>query len=84
MKWLRWLILVCLCLMIGVPHLVAGEINRIQAKGELVVSLNKGYPPFAMMVDGQLRGLDVDLAQLLADYLGVKGRLVRKGKINAT
>ena len=77
MKLLRWLILVCLCLMIGVPHLVAGEIERIQAKGEMVVSLNKGYPPFAMEVDGQLRGLDVDLARLLADYLGVNVRFVR-------
>jgi len=61
----------------GVPHLLAGEVERIQAKGEMVVSLNNGYPPFAMMVEGQLRGLDVDLARLLADYLGVKVRFVR-------
>lgn len=77
MKCLRWLILVCLCFMIGAPQLIAGEIERIQARGELVVSLNKGYPPFAMLDGDQLRGLDVDLARLLADYLGVKVRFVR-------
>lgn len=77
MKLLRGLILVCLCFMIGAPHLIAGQIERIQAQGEIVVSLNNGYPPFAMMVDGQPQGLDVDLARLLADYLGVKVRFVR-------
>lgn len=76
MKLLRWLILVCLCLIVGVPHLIAGEIERIQAQGEIVVSLNKGYPPFAMMNGNQPHGLDVDLARLMADYLGVKVRFV--------
>ena len=44
-----------------------GEIGRIQAKGEITVSLNRGYPPFAMEKDGKIFGLDVDLAHLLAD-----------------
>ena len=30
---------------------LAGEIERIQAKGEIVVSLNRGYPPFSMIID---------------------------------
>jgi len=55
----------------------AGEIERIQAKGEIMVSLNRGYPPFAMENGGKLFGLDVDLAILLADYLGVKVNFVR-------
>ena len=33
-----------------------------QAKGEITVSLNRGYPPFAMEKDGKIFGLDVDLA----------------------
>ena len=48
----------------GSPCLVAGELEHIQAKGELVVSLNRDYPPFAMIIDGQLTGLDVDLENL--------------------
>ncbi len=59
------------------PIVGAGEIERIQAKGELVVSLNKGYPPFSMLIEGQPAGLDVDLARLLANYLGVNVRFIR-------
>jgi polar amino acid transport system substrate-binding protein len=55
----------------------AGEIERIQEKGEIVVSLNRGYPPFSMEKDGRIFGLDVDLAYLLADYLKVKARFIR-------
>ena len=55
----------------------AGEIERIQSKGEIVVSLNRGYPPFSMIIDNKLRGLDVDLTSLMADYLGVKMRFIR-------
>lgn len=54
-----------------------GEIERIVAKGEIVVSLNKGYPPFAMEIGGRLQGLDVDLAMLIAGYLGVVVRFIQ-------
>ncbi|MBW2441382.1 MAG: transporter substrate-binding domain-containing protein [Deltaproteobacteria bacterium] len=54
-----------------------GEIERIQSKGEITVSLNRGYPPFAMEKDGNVFGLDVDLAHLLADYLDVKVKFIR-------
>ncbi len=77
MKLVRCLLIVGLCLAAGLSLARAGEIERIQAKGELVVSLNKGYPPFSMLIDGQPTGLDVDLARLLADYLSVKVRFIR-------
>ncbi len=77
MKLVRCLFFFGLCLAVGLPLAAAGEIERIQAKGELVVSLNKGYPPFSMLIDGQPAGLDVDLARLLAEYLGVKARFIR-------
>ena len=54
----------------------AGEIERIQGKGEIVVSLNKGYPPFCMTVNDELTGLDVDLAQMIAEHLGVKAKFI--------
>ena len=54
-----------------------GEIERIQEKGLITVSLNRGYPPFAMEKDGKIFGLDVDLANLLADYLDVKVKFIR-------
>lgn len=77
MKSIRWLIILILCLASGATCLYAGELDRIQARGEIVVSLNRDYPPFAMMIDDQLSGLDVDLATLLAEFLGVKIRFIQ-------
>lgn len=54
----------------------AGEIERIQAKGEIVVSLNRGTPPFCMEAKGEITGLDVGLSRLIADALGVKLRFI--------
>lgn len=70
--------LLCCFLLGAVPFFAdAGQIERIRDRGELVVSLNKGYPPFSMIVEGRLRGLDVDIAALLADYLGVRVKFVQ-------
>ena len=54
----------------------AGEIERIMEKGELVVSLNMGYPPFSIVENDKIQGLDADLAKLVADHLGVKIRFI--------
>lgn len=77
MKLTRWLMILFLCLGFWAPSLFGGELEKIQAKGEIVVSLNRDYPPFVMMTDGQLSGLDVDLATLMAEYLGVKARFIQ-------
>ena len=82
MKMLRWLIVtnMSLCLLFNVAisgNLYAGEIDQIQGKGEIIVSLNKDYPPFSMGGENQNTGLDVDLARLLAEYLGVKVRFIQ-------
>ena len=55
----------------------AAEMARIHHKGELVVSLNRAYPPFSMEIGGRLTGLDVDLARLIGDFLKVKVRFIR-------
>ena len=57
MKSIRWLIILIPCLILcpGTRSpAMAGEIDAIRAKGEIVVSLIQEFPPFAMMVDGQL------------------------------
>lgn len=55
----------------------AGEIQRIQERGVITVSLNREYPPFSMEKEGVVSGLDVDLAHLLAETLNVKVRFIR-------
>lgn len=74
MKRIAWFTLLLLAGFVS--GLQAGEIDRIKAKGEIVISLNKGYPPFSMTVENQLIGLDVELGRLLADYLNVKPRFI--------
>jgi polar amino acid transport system substrate-binding protein len=41
------------------------------------VSINRDYPPFAMSIDGHPVGLDIDLATLMAEYLGVAVRFIQ-------
>ena len=72
----RILTLVVGFLMVFCPSLQAGEIERIKQKGEIIVSLNSGYVPFSIEVKGERTGLEVDLAKLLAQALGVKVKFV--------
>jgi polar amino acid transport system substrate-binding protein len=73
----KWFVLFNLCFVVWSSFVHAGELERIQNKGVITVSLNREYPPFAMQKDGKLFGLDVDLAHLLAEYLGVKVRFIQ-------
>jgi len=63
-----------------VPMAVAAEgarlspvLDRIQAKKELVVGTAATMPPFNMTTkDGQIVGMEIDLAQLIASSMNVK------------
>jgi hypothetical protein len=48
----------CICifalLLLMTPLSWSGEIERIQEKGEITVSLNRGYPPFSMEKEGTI------------------------------
>jgi len=63
-----------------VPMAVAAEgarlspvLDRIQAKKELVVGTAASMPPFNMTTkDGQIVGMEIDLAQLIASSMNVK------------
>jgi len=75
MKKICFFVLILLILI--TPPCWAGEIESIQGRGKITVSLNRGYPPFAMEKDGNLFGLDVDLAHLLADHLKVRVKFIQ-------
>ncbi len=52
-----------------------GKIAEIKSKGQLVLGTASGYPPFEFVSienDGSVIGIDVELAQAVADKLGVK------------
>ena len=73
----KYFVFILTLLLLLASNCWSGEIERIQEKGEIVVSLNRGYPPFSMEKDDKVFGLDVDLANLLADYLKVQVRFIR-------
>jgi ABC-type amino acid transport substrate-binding protein len=53
--------------------------QRIQETGALKIGLDPTYPPFEMADDGELRGLDVDLARAIADDMDVSAEFVYFG-----
>ena len=57
----------------------ASHVDRILASGELRVGTSANQPPLNMKDrDGQIFGLEIDLAHILAKSMGVKLRLVQK------
>ncbi len=52
-------------------------LGKIRLRGEVAVGVRTDFPPFGMLdAKGRPRGLEADLAQMLADHLGVDLRLV--------
>lgn len=52
-------------------------VDEIKARGELVVGSDAAYPPFEFVdKDGNIVGIDIDIAKAIADYLGVRLRVV--------
>ncbi|MCB0213344.1 MAG: amino acid ABC transporter substrate-binding protein [Anaerolineae bacterium] len=57
-----------------------GTLAEIRQRGTLRVGLDASFPPFETFnADGQIVGLDVDIAQAVADDLGVELELVNIG-----
>jgi polar amino acid transport system substrate-binding protein len=54
----------------------AQSINDIVKRGKVLIGVNSGAPPFSFVdADGKARGMDVDIANLLAGYLGVPAEI---------
>lgn len=50
--------------------------DDIIESGVLKVALYENFPPYSFMVDGEPRGVDVELAQKIAEGLGLKAELL--------
>ena len=73
--------LLCLVLVIGltIPALAQGSatIKRVVDSGELRVGMSGTQPPFSVKSkEGKLIGYEVDLANMLADAMGAKAKIV--------
>ena len=55
--------------------LYAGTLEEVKAKGVLSISLYKEFPPYSSVIDGKQQGVDVAIAEALAQKLGVKSEI---------
>lgn len=66
---------------LGGTAVQAREIAEIKASGKLIVAIpDQRNPPFFFEENGEMKGLDIDLAKAIADELGVKVEFNRDGK----
>ncbi len=72
----HWLLLLLLALV--VPCARADKLDEIRQRGSLIVGVKKDVAlwGFKDPVSGEIKGLEPDLARLIADHLGVKLQLV--------
>lgn len=59
---------------------VARPLDDVKKSGFVTVFVYADYAPYSWLEDGEMRGIDVDIAKEIADWLGVELRLmVRQG-----
>jgi polar amino acid transport system substrate-binding protein len=69
----RILIALATLLALAAPGAHAQDtLAQIKQKGEMVVGNGGAYPPFDMVIDGQLAGFDIDMGNEIARRMGVK------------
>jgi polar amino acid transport system substrate-binding protein len=78
MRWIKLFLLSTLLALSGAVYAdqalwEKSTLNQILKRGELRIGLEAGYMPFEMRdKQGALIGFDIDLARLMAKYMGVK------------
>jgi ABC-type amino acid transport substrate-binding protein len=74
------LLLVTLALLVSCQESNSGALERIQKTGTLRVAIDPSFPPFEYIdSEGQIQGLDADLAEELAQRMGVEVHFVTTG-----
>ncbi|MSP50571.1 MAG: transporter substrate-binding domain-containing protein [Alphaproteobacteria bacterium] len=59
------------------PPAAGQTLERVAEKGEVAIGVTNTFRPFGFVDDaGRFAGLEIDLAQSIADFLGAKPRLV--------
>ncbi|MCC1494973.1 ABC transporter substrate-binding protein [Cognatishimia sp. F0-27] len=54
--------------------IVGQDIDTIMERGFLTVALYEDYPPYSWEEGGDAKGVDADIARLIAEYIGVEPR----------
>ena len=54
--------------------IVGQDLDQIMERGFMTFAVYEDYPPYSWQEDGQPRGVDIDIAQMIADDIGVEPR----------
>lgn len=54
--------------------IVGQELDVIQEQGHMLFAVYESFPPYSWEEAGQPRGVDIEIAKLIAEYLGVEAR----------
>lgn len=57
------------------PQDVGRDLDRIREDGWIEIAVYEDFPPWSYMADGAAQGIDVDLARLIGEGLGVETRI---------
>jgi len=54
--------------------IVGQDLDTIQEQGHMLFAVYENFPPYSWEESGQPTGVDIEIAQLIAEYLGVEAR----------
>ena len=55
----------------------ADRLGKIQSQGVLTVAVSPDYPPYEFLSSGKLQGVDIEIANTIAQQLGAKLNIVQ-------
>lgn len=55
-------------------NIVGQELDTLQEQGHMLFAVYENYPPYSWQEGGKPRGVDIDIARLIAQDLGVEAR----------
>lgn len=57
-----------------ISSLFARSLDEIQDEGNIIVAVYENFPPYSYIEDGVVKGIDIDLAKLVAKKIGVEAK----------
>ena len=77
MKIIKLLLAIVIIIAITIPGIAQNTLSKIIKNGEIRIGMTGNQPPYSMKTkNDKLMGYDVDLANILAESMGVKLKIV--------
>ena len=77
MKITKLLLAIVLTIAVAFPGITQNTLSNIIKNGEIRIGMTANQPPYSMKTkNGKLMGYEVDLANILAESMGVKLKII--------